>query len=310
MSNYYRNKPSSAPLHPWEWPSSPYQRIHIDFAGPFLNTNFLIVIDAHSKWIDVEIMNTITSQKTISVLQKLFASYGLPEIVVSDNGPQFCSDEFKLFLSRNGIKHITSSPYQPSTNGEAEKAVQIIKNALKKSNGDLQLSLNNFLLQYRTTPHVTTGVTPSELFMNRRVKTRLDLLKPNYSKVVSNKQDSQKHYHDKSKVVRKFESGQNVLVLDNRQNKNKWISGTIIEQIGPLTYHILVGDEIWKRHVDHIIKSKSHIIQDSENEDDDFYIPFNDPVNDNVMPNIPLPNNQPVVRRSNRARKAPERLDL
>ena len=73
-------EPSTAPVHPWEWPSSPWQRIHIDFTGPFefFGCMFLIVVDAHSIWLEVEKMDTTTSTKTIEKLQNLFAKYGVP----------------------------------------------------------------------------------------------------------------------------------------------------------------------------------------------------------------------------------------
>ena len=79
------------PLHPWDWPTTPWKRIHIDFTGPFLGMTFLIVVDAHLKWPEVVEMSTTTSPKTIEVVQVLFSKYGLPEVFVSDKGPQFTS---------------------------------------------------------------------------------------------------------------------------------------------------------------------------------------------------------------------------
>ncbi|VDI40348.1 Hypothetical predicted protein [Mytilus galloprovincialis] len=75
---HHRN-PKQSPLHPWEWPSSPWKRIHIDFAGPFIDHMFLIVIDAHSKWPEVIPMKSTTSTQTIRVLRTIFARAGLPE---------------------------------------------------------------------------------------------------------------------------------------------------------------------------------------------------------------------------------------
>ena len=128
-----KNSPAVAPLHPWLWPSKPWQRVHIDFAGPFQNKMYLIVIDAHSKWPEVVEMTTTTSHKTITELQRLFSTYGIPTQLVSDNGPQFTSEEFTSFMKRNGIKHIRSAPYHPSTNGTAERFVQTFKKAMKAS---------------------------------------------------------------------------------------------------------------------------------------------------------------------------------
>ena len=157
--------PAHVPLHPLEWPSRPWARLHVDYAGPFMGKMFLVLIDAHSKWMDVHRVPSATSHITISVLRTIFASHGLPEILVSDNGTAFTSSEFGIFLRQYGIRHITSAPYYPATNGLAEAAIQIPKNSLKKSElGDIDKQLAR-LFHYRTTPHATTGISPAELLM-------------------------------------------------------------------------------------------------------------------------------------------------
>ena len=142
-----KSAPAKAPLHPWLWPAKPWQRVHVDFAGPFLGKTFLIVVDAHSKWPEVMEMTSTTALKTIMELRKLFAAYGLPEQLVSDNGPQFVSEEFAIFLKSNGIKHIRCSPYHPSSNGAAERFVQSFKQAMKagaESTPPISQRLSNF----------------------------------------------------------------------------------------------------------------------------------------------------------------------
>ena len=166
--------PATAPLHPWVWPSRPWQRIHIYFAGPFLDKSFLIVVDAHSKWAEVVEMSQTTTPRTITALRQIFATHGIPEEMVSDNGPQFISADFAEFTRTNGIRHIRSSPYHPSLNGEAERFVRTFKEAMKTGKSDgltLTHRLQNFLLSYRTTPHTTTGTPPSELLMGRHLRT-------------------------------------------------------------------------------------------------------------------------------------------
>ena len=93
-----QKKPSKAPLHPWEFLSSPWRRIHIDFSGPFQDNMFLIVVDAHSKWPEVVPMRKTTTDKTINVLRGMFARWGIPHQLVSDNGPQFTSEQFEMFF--------------------------------------------------------------------------------------------------------------------------------------------------------------------------------------------------------------------
>ncbi|RUS86742.1 hypothetical protein EGW08_005532 [Elysia chlorotica] len=76
----YQKSPPKAPLHPWDWPQQPWSRVHMDFAGPFLGKMFLIIIDAHSKWIDIRIMSKITASDTILELREVFSTFGLPEM--------------------------------------------------------------------------------------------------------------------------------------------------------------------------------------------------------------------------------------
>jgi len=110
-----RNLPPDAPLQPWKWPEKPWFRLHLDYAGPFMGKMFLVIIDAHSKWIDVHATSSATSSTTIEKLQVTFASQGLPESVVTDNGTNFCSEEFETFLKQNGIVLIKTSPSSPIT---------------------------------------------------------------------------------------------------------------------------------------------------------------------------------------------------
>ena len=116
--------PPTSPIRLWLWPSRPWSRLHQDFAGPFMGHMFLIVIDAHSKWLEVRLMPSTTSSSVIATLRTIFAQFGLPARIVTDNGRNFTSAEFDAFLHNNGIKHMKSSPYHPSSNGLAERAVQ------------------------------------------------------------------------------------------------------------------------------------------------------------------------------------------
>ena len=185
-----RPSPPVAPLHPWEWPSQPWSRLHLDFAGPFLGRMFLVLIDSHSKWMDIQIMQSITSEKVIEVLKTIFATHGLPRKVVTDNGPSFTSTEFQDFMSSNGVKLVHSAPYHPSTNGLAERAVQSFKQAIKRIPGaSVQERLSKYLFKYRITPHTTTGISPAEMLMGRRPRSKLDLLYPTIPSKVERQQE-------------------------------------------------------------------------------------------------------------------------
>ena len=102
----FRHLPPVAPLQPWEWPQRPWARIHVDYAGPFLGKQFLILVDVHS---EVKTVTNATSTVAIEHLRSIFATHGLPEMLVSDNGSVFTSAEFADFAKQNSIRHIVSS---------------------------------------------------------------------------------------------------------------------------------------------------------------------------------------------------------
>ena len=157
---------------------------------------YLILINAHCKWIETFCIALATSAAVIAELRPLFAQFGLPETIVTDNGTCFVNAEFEDFLARNGIRHLTSAPYHPQSNGLAEEAVQIIKNGLKVTTGNVRVRLAKILFAYRLTPQTTTGLSPAEMLLGRRPRSRLDLLKPHTADRVERKQLAQKSQHD------------------------------------------------------------------------------------------------------------------
>ena len=297
-----RPSPAAAPLHPWEWPSCPWSRLHLDFAGPFCNLMFLVLIDAHSKWIDVLPMQSITSEKTIEKLRPIFATHGLPQKVVTDNGPSFTSKEFKTFMSENGISHITTAPYHPSSNGLAERAVQTFKQGLKRTPGaTIQERLSKFLFTYRITPQTTTGIPPATLLMGRRLRSRLDRLFPDPSQHVENKQLKQAHQHDTTKPLRTFEVSDTVYVKDFSTIPRTWIPGKISKVTGPLSYQVeLSSGQVVRRHVDAIRRRDIRVPQQpaADVTVDDFLLPNLPP-----PPTLPPP---PPLRRSTRQVARPD----
>lgn len=214
---------------------------------------FLIIVDAHLKWLEVVEIKSTTAAQMIVQLRKVFLAYGIPEQIMSDNGPQFITSEFGEFCKVNGIKHICVSPYHPSSNGLAEHFVQTFKRAMKKGLKDglpLEVRLASFLLMYRTTAHGTTDVPPCMLFMGRSLRTRLDILRPDSAAQVLEKQAQQKEQHDAHACERKLGIGQAVMARA-LSGSTRWLSGVVTQQIGPLTYLIqLSGGTVWRRHID------------------------------------------------------------
>lgn len=262
----HRNNPCPAPIHPWVWPEAPWQRVHADFAGPFMNRMFLILVDAHSKWPEVWEMTSTTSSATIEKLREAFSRYGLPETFVSDNGTQFTSEEFRMFLRSNGIRHVLTAPYHPSTNGIAERFVQSLKQGLKKSDvHPFHLRLQNFLLTYRNTPHATTGESPAILLMGRRLRSRLDLVKPSLTSEVQHRQFKGTVY--KRASVRTFSVGDTVLVRNYRRPGERWLPGVIVKRSGPVSFQVRVGSHIWRRHQDQLLSANCNDSRKESNED-------------------------------------------
>ena len=304
-----RNKPATAPLHHWEWPERPWVRLHIDYAGPCFGKYFLVLIDSHSKWLEVHPVTTATSAVTIEKLKFIFSTHGLPDMIVSDNGSVFTSNEFTNFMKHNGITHIKSSPYHPSTNGLAERAVQTFKSNMKKlTEGTLEAKLSHFLFHYRLTPQTTTGQSPSELLLGRRIKSRLDLLQPTAKPKVTQSLIRQKANHDRSAKFRVFNVGEEVFVR-NPQGTPAWWEGVIEKLTGPLSYKIKLNDgTILNRHVDHIRIRHSAPQQDLTDQDfDSFTFPSQSEVtaSSNVSGKSPV---VPVLRRSSRIRRPPVRF--
>lgn len=125
--------PATAALHLWEWHNRPWVRVHIDYAEPFMGKMFLLTIDAHSIWLDVHCVNNATTEIAIAKLRSTFATYGLPELIVSELGAVFTIQEFKTFTQRNGTRHIISATYRSSSNGLVERVIQTLKQGMKKA---------------------------------------------------------------------------------------------------------------------------------------------------------------------------------
>ncbi|KAL8616804.1 hypothetical protein ACOMHN_017841 [Nucella lapillus] len=154
------------PMKGTPFPERSWSRVAADFLH-YNGKLFLLTIDYYFR--DVELVlvsHKVTAAETIARMKKVFSRHGIPDTLMTDNGPQFSAEEFATFAQSWGFEHITSSPHYPQANGEVERAVQTIKNLIKKSD-DEYLGL----LMYRNTP-LPNGFSPAQLSMGRRLKTR------------------------------------------------------------------------------------------------------------------------------------------
>ena len=252
-----QRQPNKAAPHPWRTAQNPWERVHLDFAGPFLGRMWMVVVDSYSKWIEVVDMRSNTkAPNVIQKLRTLFSRWGLPKILVSDNGPQLIAQEFETFCSRNGINHIPIPSYHPASNGQAETVVGKFKAAMRKmqtSNGDMGLNLSNWLLNYHNTPHSITGVEPAIRMVGRRIRSALSLVHPLSTSHQQAKEERQVLAAEKT--LRRFVVGEQILYR-NVLHKS-WERGTV-KEVSDKQYVIVRADgsEITK-HIDHIVASTS-----------------------------------------------------
>ncbi|XP_064488499.1 uncharacterized protein K02A2.6-like [Ornithodoros turicata] len=166
-----------SPLMMTPLPDGPWQSLAADFAGPLPGNSYLLVIvDEYSRFPIVASLSSLTTTAVTAKLNDIFAVHGLPHVLKTDNGPPFFSKEFASYLSQNGIRHHRTTPLWPQANGEAERFIRSIKKTVKAagaSGSNWKEEISNYLLNYRATPHSTTGITPAELLFGRKIRTRI-----------------------------------------------------------------------------------------------------------------------------------------
>lgn len=177
-------RPTAPPLQPIDFPPRPWHTVAIDIFGEVTwapsHQRFLIVlVDLHSKWPEVAACGTVTSASIINFLSDLFWRHGLPDNLISDNGPQFISNEFESFLSSHGIRHNKTAVYNPPANGACERFNKVLKEGLSVAcaeSSQFLPAMKRILANYRSLAHVTTGESPAKLFYGRELRMPLNCL--------------------------------------------------------------------------------------------------------------------------------------
>ena len=194
------------PLLPTPLPKLPWQKVGTDLFE-WKKSTYLLIIDYFSRWIEISKLDQLTANSVVAHTSSIFARHGFPEVVVSDNGPQFASESYNKFAEEYGFQHITSSPSHPEGNGEAERGVQIVKNLLKKAK-DPYLAL----LAYRSSP-LEVGYSPSQLLMSWCLRTTVPIIErqrqphiPDFGAVAARDGRAKKRQKDNLMLVGELET--------------------------------------------------------------------------------------------------------
>lgn len=241
ICNKYSHAQRSQPLHPHEIPKIPFHKVGCDLFE-LQNKKYLLLVDYYTKYVELEeLHHNTTSHNTIRILKNIFARHGVPNVVVTDGGPQFSSDLFKEFSNKWNFCHQITSPLYPQSNGMAERHIQTIKNMMRKVLEDHK-ELPLALLQYRNTPLIE-GCSPAQLLMSRQLRANLPTstkqLQPqvvNYRKFnryIKAKQDySKKHFNSRHGVRKLTPIKTNTPVyVQIRPGTNQWTRGTVLNQL-------------------------------------------------------------------------------
>ena len=285
------------------------------------NKDYLLVIDYYSCYPEIALLSSTTSEAIIRQLKSIFSRHGIPRSLVTDNGPQYVSEQFKKFETAYQFEHITSSPRYPQANGMAERGVGIVKNILnkvKESNGDPYLAM----LAYRMAPR-EIGKSPGELLMNRRLRGLLPVVKERNerhdgcSEKIRELKDAQIERYDlHAKELGNLEVNDCVRVRNHE--RHVWAEkAKVLEMVGPKSYSVVTesGSRL-KRNRRDLLKVKDTFNEQEELEDQFEYGTNSAHVGPSIESQIATPVTSQVTpqvtepRRSGRVTKPVDRLDL
>ena len=200
-------------------------------------------------------MHSVTSKSVIKALKEIFSRFGIPEIVVSDNGPQFTAGEFEMFATSWGFQHVTASPRYPQSNGKAENAVRTIKSLFDKCTTSGQSEFLA-LLDWRNTPTEGMTTSPAQRLMGRRCRTlppaSNELFHPRYAikeeqaEIEKNEARQEQQYNKHTRPLRPLGSGDTVYM--KLPEEKVWTKGVRITNVGPRSYTVLVNGMTYRRN--------------------------------------------------------------
>ena len=298
------------PMKRVEMPTAPWQDIAVDLMGPMPSGETLLVaVDYYSRYYDVAIMHSTNSQKIIKELSEIFARFGFPYSLKSDNGPQFVSEEFQKFLEENNIEHRRSPPLWPQANGEVERQNRTLLKALKVAEVERKTwrkELQKFLLAYRSTPQATTGATPALLMFGRELRTKLPELRGEKTLLDENTRDldwKNKLQHKSYADDKRGATSSPIFPGDKVLLKNTKTSGKLAPNFESVPYTVVTeeGSEVMVESDDGVTYRR----------DSSFVKPYTTPTkanSENGAQQTPSQTEMTVASRPTRTTKLPEKF--
>lgn len=244
-------KQHSDGLRPWDKVGSDLFQIQ--------NRLYLVVVDYHSSFIEVDFLTAATSQQVIDKMKKHFARFGIPRELITDGGPQYMSTEFCNFTQKWGIKHHITSPHHSASNGKAESAVKAMKTLIIKCH-ESRTDPMEAILEQRNTPRADTKRSPAEMMMNRKLRTMVPSrvkAEPSCESRVNRKKSVKKWFDQKAHDQPKVKIGQSVYF--HKQSKKPWQKG-IVENINGDRYIVRSEESgLYARNRVHIRPTKVEV---------------------------------------------------
>lgn len=238
-----------------KWPevTFPWERMHIDFFH-FKGKEFLIAIDAYSRWIEVKEMRGTNAEKVIEKLEEIFGVFGWGVEIVADNGPPFNSYKLRKYLNERNIKLTHSPPYHPQSNGLVERAVQTVKTVLRKLINDCNSSsqmtnlIEKFLKNYRNLPTTEENIVPAHRMFSYKPRCELTNLELKRNEELQNK------ISEENKLIT-FKKDEEVLYLSKLNGYTFATKAQIIEKKSKHVYLINCKNIVKLAHCNQLRKS-------------------------------------------------------
>ena len=295
-------KQRAQPLITSSFPDLPWQKVATDLFE-WKREHYLLIVDYYSRFIEIALLKRTSAEEVIRHTKSIFARHGIPEVVVSDNGPQYSAEVYKTFAKEYQFTHVTSSPYHPQSNGEAERAVGTIKRLLSKGK-DPYLAI----LSYRSTP-LQNGFSPSELLMNRKLRTTVPMTReqrkpkvPDQTLVRAREEEIKrnlKRNYDRRYGVRELPElnpGDAVWIPDRKEE------GMVQEEVAPRSYRVNTPEGTVRRNRRVLVRMPETNGDSADADESQPELqPESQPTDETTE--------EPIVRRSNRVSQPRERYD-